>query len=111
VKIKYYKFLAGIILVNSLSNNNDNDNNNITSSGKHIAAISKMFEHKPLKYIVYTDSSQNDNNDNDNESSSSDHLLITTLALASKLFDGIIMYVNTDNRAVQQFLHTDNRLQ
>ena len=110
VKTKYNKFLAGIILVNTLSNNN-NDNNNITSSGKHITAISKMFEHKSLKYIVYTDSSQNNNNENDNKTSSSDHLLITTLALASKLFDGIIIYVNSDNRAVQQFLHTVNRPQ
>jgi hypothetical protein len=103
VKTKYNKFLAGIILVNTLSNKNDN--NNKTSLGKQIAALSKMFEDKLLKYIVYADSSSQYNNSNNN-TSSSDRLLMTQLYTVSRLFNGIIIYINTDNSIVQKFLHT-----
>ena len=41
--------MTGIILVNTLSFSNCN----ITQLGKDEAALSKMFEFKPLKYIVY----------------------------------------------------------
>jgi hypothetical protein len=92
LKRNYDKFLAGIILVNTLSSSNYN----VSQLGKNVTALSKMFVFKPLEYIVYPSKDVNN--------ALSAHLIVTTLSIASRLFNGIVIYVRTDNYVVQDFL-------
>ena len=61
-----------------------------------LAKISKMFENKPIKYIIYpTKSGLN---------SPSDRLIMATFSIASRWVNGIIVYVNTGQPVVQDYL-------
>jgi hypothetical protein len=101
LKINYDKFLSGVILVDTspIVLSSSSLYYNLTQLTGNIGALSKMFENKPLKYIIYPANTQNDT------SSYLRRQLTDTLLIASRLFNGIIIYVNTDNSIIQDFLH------
>jgi hypothetical protein len=84
LKRNYDKFLSSIILVNTLTSSNYD----VAQLAKNVTALSKMFEFKSLKYVVYPSKEVNN----------------ATLLTASRLFNDIIIYVRTDNYVVQDFL-------
>ena len=89
LKEKYSKYTAGIILVSTLYQN-------VSYLEKDFAKFSKMFENKPIKYIIYpTKSGLN---------SPSDRLIMATFSIASRWVNGIIVYVNTGHPVVQDYL-------
>jgi len=98
LKSNYDKFLSGIILVNTSPMSTLSLYYNLTRLGDNMGALSKMFANKPLKYILYPTNTQND--------TPSNHRLLTdTLSIVSRLFDGVIIYIKTDNSIIQDFLH------
>jgi hypothetical protein len=101
LKINYDKFLSGVILVDTspILLSSSSLYYNLAQQTGNIGAVSKMFENKPLKYIIYSANTQNDT-----LSDTSRHLT-DTLSIASRIFNGIIIYVNTDNSIIQDFLH------
>jgi hypothetical protein len=96
LKRNYDKFLSGIIFAKPSPISSSSSYYNLTQLGHYIGALSKMFENKPLKYILYPAKTQND--------TLSNRLVSDTLSTASRLFNGIIIYVRTDNPVVQDFL-------
>jgi hypothetical protein len=98
LKNNYDKFLSGIILVNTSPMSSLSSYYNLTQIDDNMRALSKMFENKPLKYILYPTNAQN-------YSLSDRRHLTDSLLIASRLFDSIIIYVRIDNSIIQDFLH------
>jgi len=96
LKSNYDKFVSGIILANASPISSSSSYYNLTQLDHYIKALSKMFENKPLKYILYPAKTQND--------TLSNRLVSDTLSTASRLFNEIIIYVMTDNPVIQNFL-------
>jgi hypothetical protein len=92
---EYNKFMAGAILAST-------SYYNVSQLEDHIVAFSKMFENKPIKYIVFT------TKNGANYSPPSDRLIIATLSIARRVADGIIIYVNTNHHVIQDYLHNGN---
>ena len=99
LKKNYGKFLSGIILAStsamSPSSLSPNDQTQLNVETK---ALSKMFEDKPLKYILYPITTQNDMLLNRH--------MADALSTASRFFNYIIIYVKTDDSIIQDFLHS-----
>jgi hypothetical protein len=94
LKRNYDKFISGIILANPspISYSPPYD---LTLLNDNISALSQMFENKPLKYILYPTAQG---------AMLSNNLLTNNLSTASRLFNGIIIYVRIDNSIIQDFL-------
>ena len=96
LKETYNKFIAGVILVSTSYQNVSNLENDF-------AKFSKMFENKPIKYIVYPVKS--------GFNPPSDRLLMATLSIASRWVEGIIVYVNTEHHIIQAYLQNHKDFQ
>jgi hypothetical protein len=92
IRKEYNKFTAGIILVST-------SYYNVTYLEDDLIAFSKMFENKPVKYIIYT------TKNSANYSPPSDRLVMATLSIATRVAGGIIIYVNTNHHVIQDYLH------
>jgi hypothetical protein len=90
LKEEYNKYAEGIILVSTLFHN-------LSYLENDFANLSKKFDNKPIKFIVYPIKSGFD--------APSDRLIMATLSLASRWVDGIIIYVNTNHPVVQDYIH------
>jgi hypothetical protein len=100
LKSNYDKLLSGIILVNISPMSSSSSSYNLLQLDDNTKALSKMFENKPLKYILYPTTRAQAQND-----TLSDRHIMNTLSKASRLFDYIIIYVRTDDSTIQYFLH------
>jgi len=87
LKRNYDKFISGIILT-STSPISYSPHYNLTLQNDSMKALSKMFENKPLKYVLYP-KSQN--------ATLSDNFLANTLYTASRLFNELIIYVRSNS--------------
>jgi hypothetical protein len=91
VKRIYGNFISGIILSSTIPER-------ITNLEENIKLISTFFDKKPVKYIVYPF--------RDNISKPLDNnILKSTLFIASRTADGIIIYVDVTNPVIQYYLH------
>ena len=107
LKRNYGKFLSGIILVNTppiVLSSSSSSYYNLTQLNGNISTLSKMFENKPLKYIIYPPNPQNGK-----LSANTSRQLTDILLTTSRLFNGIIVYVRTENSIIQDFLHNLQR--
>jgi hypothetical protein len=89
LKETYNKSIAGVILVSTLYQN-------VSTLENDFVEFSKMFENKPIKYIVYPVKS--------GFNPPSDRLLMATLSIVSRWAEGIIVYVNTEHPVIQDYL-------
>jgi len=93
VKKQYNNFVSGIILASTLYYN-------VTYLEDDLKAYSKIFENKPVKYILYVTKNRINSN------LPSDRLIMATLSIATRVADGIIVYINTNHNIVQDYLHS-----
>jgi hypothetical protein len=89
LKKQYNKNIGGIILVSTLYHN-------VSYLGNDLSNISKLLDNKPIKFIVYPTYGS--------FYSPSDHLLMSTLSIASRWTEGIIVYRNITHPIVQEYL-------
>jgi len=92
IKREYTKFTTGIILASTLYYN-------VTYLEQDLRGYSKIFDNKPIKYILYV--TKNTFNSNP----PSDRLIMATLSIATRAADGIIIYVDTNHNIVQDYLY------
>jgi hypothetical protein len=93
LKKEFDRYYKGIILVSTLYSN-------ISHLENDLANISKNLDDKSIKFIVYPTKS--------GFQSSADRLIMATLSIASRWADGIIIYRNTTNAIVQDYLCNHN---
>src|SRR6185437_14024029 len=93
VKKQYNNFVSGIILASTLYYN-------VTYLEDDLKAYSKIFENKPVKYILYVTKNRINSN------LPSDRLIMATLSIATRVADGIIVYINANHNIVQDYLHS-----
>jgi hypothetical protein len=99
VKRHYYNNTDGIVLTST-------NYYNVTELGHNLKVLSKVFNNKPIRYVVYTARTSNyiDN------SPPSDRLILSTLSLANKsgVVKGIIIWRNTNSPAIRDYLSNIN---
>lgn len=93
LKKQYEQDIEGLMLVSTLYRN-------ISDLERHFDNYSKMFDEKPIKFILYPMKDQSDR--------ASDQLVKATLSVASRWADGIIIYRNTTHPIVQDYLSNHN---
>lgn len=89
LKKQYDKSTDGIILVST-------SYHNVSSFENQFSNLSKLLGNKPTKFIVYPTYG--------NIYSPSDRLLMSTLSIASRWVEGIIIYRNITHPVVQEYL-------
>ena len=99
VKRNYYNYADGIVLASS-------NYYNVTELAHNLKVFSKVFDDKPIKYVVYTAKTSNyiDN------SPPSDRLILSTLAIANKsgVVKDIIIWRNTNSPVIRDYLSNMN---
>jgi hypothetical protein len=79
---------------------------NVTDLDHNLKVFSKVFNNKPIRYVVYTDRTSNfiDNNP------PSDRLILSTLSIANKsgVVKGIIVWRNTNSHVIRDYLSNMN---
>ncbi|MFZ0329113.1 MAG: hypothetical protein WAL66_17610, partial [Nitrososphaeraceae archaeon] len=99
VKKHYYNYADGIVLAS-------NNYYNVTDLDHNLKVFSKVFNDKPIKYVVYTAKTSNyiDN------SPPSDRLILSTLAIANKsgIVKDIIVWRNTNSPVIRDYLSNMN---
>ncbi len=99
VKRNYYNYANGIVLASS-------NYYNVTDLDHNIKVFSKVFNGKPLRYVVYTARTSNyiDN------SPPSDRLILSTLSIVNKsgVVKGIIVWRNTNSPVIRDYLSNMN---
>jgi hypothetical protein len=92
---EYSKFTDGIIMASACYYN-------ITNLKSNLLTFSKMFDDKPIRYVVYPTITYNYSRYN--YSPPSEQLIMATLSIASRSTDGIIMWSKIDSPVVQDYL-------
>ncbi|MGA7899907.1 MAG: PDZ domain-containing protein [Nitrososphaeraceae archaeon] len=99
VKRNYYNYADGIVLASS-------NYYNVTELSHNLKVFSKVFDDKPIKYVVYTAKTSNyiDN------SPPSDRVILSTLAIANKsgVVKDIIIWRNTNSPVIRDYLSNMN---
>src|SRR5918911_678936 len=92
---EYKRFMTGAILAST-------SYYNVSQLENRLVAFSKMFENKPIKYIVFT------TKNHANYSPPSDRLVMATLSIARRVAESIIIYINTNHHVIQDYLHNED---
>jgi hypothetical protein len=99
VKRNFYNNIDGIVLASS-------NYYNVTELSHNLKVFSKVFDNKPIKYVVYTAKTSNyiDN------SPPSGRLILSTLAIANKsgVVKDIIIWRNTNSPVIRDYLSNMN---
>jgi hypothetical protein len=101
VKRHYYNNTDGIILAST-------DYYNVTELAHNLNVFSKVFNNKPIRYVVYT--ARTSTYINQNYSPPSDRLILSTLSIANKsgVVKGIIVWRNTNSPVIRDYLSNMN---
>jgi hypothetical protein len=92
---KYEDFINGIILVSGCYYN-------VSSLEKQLIIFRELFDNKPTRYVVYPTITFNYTTQN--YSPPSDRLVMSTLSIASKMTNGLIVWHETDSPVIQGYL-------
>src|ERR671939_488883 len=99
VKRHFYSNTDGIVLAST-------NYYNVTDLDHNLKVFSKVFNNKPIRYVVYTDKTSNyvDN------SPPSDRLVLSTLSIAngSGVVKGVIIWRNTNIPVIRDYLSNRN---
>jgi hypothetical protein len=99
VKRHYYNNTDGIVLAST-------NYYNVTDLAHNLKVFSKVFNDKPIRYVVYTARTSNyiDN------SPPSDRLILSTLSIANEsgLIKGVIIFRNTNSPVIRDYLSNMN---
>ena len=99
VKRNYYNYADGIVLASS-------NYYNVTALDHNLKVFSKVFNDKPIRYVVYTAKTSNyvDN------SPPSDRLILSTLSIANKsgVVKDMIVWRNTNSPVIHDYLSNMN---
>lgn len=99
---KYEDFINGVILVSGCYYN-------VSSLEKQLIIFRELFDNKPTRYVVYP--SITFNYTTQNYSPPSDRLVMSTLSIASKMTNGLIVWHETDSPVIQGYLaNMDNEV-
>jgi hypothetical protein len=90
VKREYGKFVSGIILSSVTPDR-------ITNIEENIKKISMLFNKRPVKFLLYPSVASGQN--------LSYTVIDAILSISSRIADGIIIYVDTSNPDIQNYLH------
>ncbi|HZA07438.1 MAG TPA: PDZ domain-containing protein [Nitrososphaeraceae archaeon] len=101
VKRHYYNNTDGIILAST-------DYYNVTELAHNLNVFSKVFNNKPIRYVVYT--ARTSTYINQNYSPPSDRLILSTLSIANKsgVVKGIVVWRNTNSPVIRDYLSNMN---
>jgi hypothetical protein len=104
VKRYYYSNIDGIILAST-------DYYNITGLAHDIHVFSKVFNNKPIRYVVYT--ARTSRYIEQNYSQPSDRLILSTLSVANQsgIVNGIVVWRNTNSHVIHDYLSNMNNTQ
>jgi hypothetical protein len=80
---------------------------NVSALKPQLQLFEELFDNKPIKYIVYPTITHNYTRQQ--YSPPSDRLVISTLSIASRLVDGILIWHKIDSPVIQEYLkNVDN---
>jgi len=101
VKRRYYNNTDGIVLAST-------DYYNVTELAHNLNVFSKVFNNKPIRYVVYT--ARTSKYIDQNYSPPSDRLILSTLAIANKsgVVKGIVVWRNTNSHVISDYLSNLN---
>src|SRR5215212_10275677 len=99
VKRHYYNNIDGIVLASV-------NYYNVTDLDHNQKVFSKVFNNKPIRYVVYTDRTSNFID----SSSPSDRLILSTLSIANEsgVVKGVIVWRNTNSPVIRDYLSNRN---
>src|SRR5919109_1444071 len=96
---EYSRFTDGVILASACYYN-------VTNLEKDLLTFARMFDNKPIRYIVYPTTTYNYTRHNYNPPS--DQLVMATLSIATKVADGILIWRELDSHVVEGYLSNHN---
>jgi hypothetical protein len=79
---------------------------NVSALEPQLHLFRELFDNKPMKYVVYPTITHNFSRQH--YSPPSDRLVISTLSIASRTVDGIIIWHKIDSPVIQEYLDVDN---
>src|SRR5215813_6317544 len=99
VKRHYYNYADGIVLTST-------NYYNVTDLDHNLKVFSKVFNDKPIRYVVYTAITSN----YINNSPPSDRLILSTLSITNRsgVVKDIIVWRNTNSPAIRDYLSNMN---
>jgi hypothetical protein len=99
VKRHFYNNTDGIVLANT-------NYYNVTDLDHNLKVLSKVFNNKPIRYVVYTDRTSNFID----SSPPSDRLVLSTLSIANEsgVVKGVIIWRNTNSPVIRDYLSNRN---
>ena len=99
VKKHYYNNSDGIVLASV-------NYYNVTNLDQNLKVFSKVFNNKPIRYVVYTDRTSNFIDSNP----PSDRLILSTLSIANEsgVVKGVIVWRNTNSPVIRDYLSNRN---
>jgi hypothetical protein len=92
---EYSRFTDGVIMASACYYN-------ITNLKGNLLTFSKMFDNKPIRYVVYPTITYNYSRYNYDPPS--DQLIMATISIASKSADGIILWTKIDSHVIEDYL-------
>jgi hypothetical protein len=92
---EYLNYVDGVIAVSGCYYN-------ISSLEPQLHLFRELFDNKPMKYIVYPTITHNYSRQQ--YSPPSDQLVISTLSIASRMADGILIWHKIDSPVIQEYL-------
>ena len=101
VKRHYYNNMDGIVLAST-------NYYNVTDLDHNLKVFSKVFNDKPIRYVVYT--ARTSKYIAQNYSPPSDRLILSTLAIANKsgVVKGVVVWRNTNSHVISDYLSNLN---
>jgi hypothetical protein len=75
---------------------------NVSALEPQLHLFTELFDNKPIKYVVYPTITHNYSRQHYNPPS--DRLVISTLSIASRMVDGILIWHKIDSPAIQEYL-------
>jgi hypothetical protein len=99
VKRHFYNNTDGIVLAST-------NYYNVTDLDHNLKVLSKVFNNKPIRYVVYTDRTSNFID----SSPPSDRLVLSTLSIANEsgVVKGVIIWRNTNSPVIRDYLSNRN---
>ncbi|MFL6404349.1 MAG: PDZ domain-containing protein [Nitrososphaeraceae archaeon] len=99
VKRHFYNNTDGIILAST-------NYYNVTDLDHNLKVLSKVFNNKPIRYVVYTDRTSNFID----SSPPSDRLVLSTLSIVNEsgIVKGVIIWRNTNSPVIRDYLSNRN---
>jgi PDZ domain len=99
VKRHFYNNTDGIVLAST-------NYYNVTDLDHNLKVLSKVFDNKPIRYVVYTDRTSNFID----SSPPSDRLVLSTLSIANEsgVVKGVIIWRNTNSPVIRDYLFNRN---